>query len=161
MDLTSIPGLGALSVQTIISEVGLNPYRWPTEKHLVSWLGLSPCNKITEEKDLSSRTRKVNNRATTVFRLAAYAVSRSDSALGGFFRRMKSRLGTSKALTATAHKIACIFYRLLKHGQAYMDMGIESYERKYKERLTKAPYKKTTELGFDLVPKTPIIEGVS
>jgi transposase len=156
VDLTTIPGLDVLSAQTIISEVGVDPHRWPTEKHFTSWLGLSPANKITGEKVFSTRTRRVNNRAATAFRLAAYAVSRSQNSLGAFCRRMKSRLGAPKAITATARKIACIFYRMLKYGQAYVEIGLENYEQKYKARLEKNLQKKAHALGFELIPKTPI-----
>lgn len=153
VDLTTILGIDALSAQTIISEIGVNPHCWPTEKHFASWLGLSPANKITGEKVFSTRTRKVNNRASTAFRMAANAVSRSQNSLGAFCRRMKSRLGAPKAITATARKIACIFYRLLKYGQAYVEIGLENYEQKYKERLEKNLQKKARALGFELVPK--------
>jgi len=151
VDLTTIPGLDVLAVQTIISEVGVDPHRWPTEKHFASWLGLSPANKITGEKVFSTRTRKVNNRASTAFRLAANSVSRSQNALGAFCRRMKNRLGAPKAITATAHKIACIFYRMLKYGQEYVEMGLDHYEKQYKERLLKNLQKKASELGFELI----------
>jgi hypothetical protein len=152
VDLTTIPGLDVLAVQTIISDVGVDPHRWPTEKHFASWLGLSPANKITGEKVFSTRTRKVNNRASTAFRMAANSVSRSQNALGAFCRRMKNRLGAPKAITATAHKIACIFYRMLKYGQEYVEMGLDHYEKQYKERLLKNLQKKASELGFELIP---------
>jgi transposase len=153
VDLTKIPGLDILAIQTIISEVGLDPHRWPTEKHFVSWLGLNPSNKITGEKVFSTRTRKVVNRASMAFRLAAFSISRSQNALGAFFRRIRSRLGSPKAITATARKIACIFYRMLKYGQDYVELGLEQYEKKYKERIVKNLQKKAAELGLALIPK--------
>lgn len=163
-DITTIPGINTLAAQTLISEVGVDPYRWPTEKHFTSWLGLSPANKITGEKVFSTKTRKVNNRASATFRMAALSVSRSQTSLGSFFRRIKNRQGAPKAITATARKIACIFYRMLKHGQAYVEMGLEHYEKKYKERVEKSFRKKAAELGFDLVPlqkSAMVAEGVS
>ncbi|MBL8675836.1 MAG: IS110 family transposase [Alphaproteobacteria bacterium] len=158
-DLTTIPGINTLSAQAIISEVGVDPSCWPTEKHFTSWLGLSPANKITGEKVFSTRTRKVNNRASTAFRMAALAVSRTETALGSFFRRIKNRHGAPKAITATARKIACIFYRMLQYGQDYVELGMEIYERRYKERVEASFRKKAAELGFDLVPlqKTSLI----
>lgn len=151
-DLTTIPGINTLNAQTIVSEVGTDPSPWPTEKHFTSWLGLSPANKITGEKVFNTRTRKVNNRASTSFRLAALTVGRTQTALGSFFRRIKNRHGAPKAVTATARKIACLFYRMLKYGQNYVDVGMDVYEKKYKERIDASFRKKAAELGFCLVP---------
>lgn len=152
VDLTKVPGLDTLSVEVLISEVGVNPNIWPSEKHFASWLGLSPANKITGGKILSSRTRKVNNRAAGIFRLAAVAVGKSkNTALGSFYRKIKARVGAPKAITATARKIACLFYNLLKHGESYVEKGNEYYERKYKERTIKSLTKRAEELGFNLV----------
>ena len=95
--LAKIPGLDVLSIQTIISEVGIDPHRWPKEKHFVSWLGLNPSNKITGEKVFSTRTRKVINRASTAFRLGAFSISRSQNALGSFFQRIKIVLALPKS----------------------------------------------------------------
>ena len=109
VDFTSIDGLGVLTVQTIISEVGLDPTRFPTVKQFCSWLGLSPGSRITGGKVKSSQTRHVVNRASNAFRMAAQALKNSKSALGAFYRRLRTRLGTPKAITATAHKLARIF----------------------------------------------------
>ncbi len=74
--------------------------------------------------------------------MAAYSISRSQNALGAFCRRLKNRLGAPKAITATAHKIACIFYRMLKYGKDYVEIGLEYYEKKAQERLVKNLQKK-------------------
>lgn len=153
VDFTKVPGFDVSTIQTIISEVGLNPNKWPTEKHFVSWLGLSPANKITGEKVIGTKTRKVINRAAVAFRLAAYAVSKSKSALGAYCRRLKSRLGAPKAITAAARKLACIFYQMLKYGQEYVEKGLDYYEKRYEERIIKNLNKKASELGFILTKK--------
>ncbi|MEH2424878.1 MAG: transposase [Nostoc sp.] len=70
VDFRAIDGLGILTVQTIISEVGLDPTRFPTVKHFTSWLGLCPCNRITSGKIKISKTRLVVNPATNAFRMA-------------------------------------------------------------------------------------------
>jgi hypothetical protein len=161
VDFTKVPGFDVLTIQTIISEVGLNPHKWPTEKHFTSWLGLSPANKITGEKIKSSKTRKINNRASNAFRLAAFAAARSQTALGGYCRRMKNRLGTPKAITACARKLACIFYNLLKYGQDYVEKGLDHYEKLYQERIIKNLNKKAKELGFVLMKKNDLAVEVS
>jgi transposase len=152
VDFTTIDGLGALTVQTILSEVGLDPSRFASVKHFTSWLGLCPGSRISGGKVLSSRTRKVVNRAANAFRMAAESVANSQTALGAFYRRIRSRLGPPKANTATAHKIARLFYRLWTTGTTYTDTGADYYEQKYQQRVLKHLQKRATQLGFQLVP---------
>ncbi|MCU0396219.1 MAG: transposase [Chitinophagaceae bacterium] len=110
VDFTQIDGLHVLTVQTILSEVGLDPDKFPSAKNFASWLGLCPNNRITGGQVKSSKTRKVVNRAAEAFRLGAQAVANSTTALGAYYRRMRARLDPPKAITATAHKLARIFY---------------------------------------------------
>lgn len=152
VDFTQIDGLEALSVQTILSEVGLDPTRFPSVKHFVSWLGLCPGSRISGGKVLSSKTRKVNNRAATAFRIAAHSLANSHTALGAFYRRIRSRLGPPKAITATAHKLARIFYRLWVTGERYEDPGVDYYEQQYQQRVLKNLEKRASQLGFQLTP---------
>jgi transposase len=161
VDFTQIDELNALSVQNIISEVGLDPGAFPTVKHFTSWLGLCPNNRITGGNVKSSNTRKVVNRAATAFRIAAQALSTSLSALGAYYRRMRSRLGAPKAVTATAHKLARIFYHLWKTGDQYKDIGIDYYEQKYKERILKNMKRKAKKLGYVIALAPVTNENVS
>ena len=154
VDFTQIDGLGVLTVQTILSEVGLDPTRFRSVKHFCSWLGLCPGSRITGGKVKSSQTRCVVNRAANAFRMAAQALKNSRSALGAFYRRLRSRLGTPKAITATAHKIARLFYYLWTRGEAYVDPGMDYYERKYQERVVHNLTKKAHSLGFELIPQS-------
>jgi transposase len=151
VDFTQIPGLDVVTVQTILSEVGLDPGKFPTEKRFVSWLGLCPNNRITGGQIKSSKTRKTINRAANAFRMAAQALASSNTGLGGFYRRIRARLGSPKAITATAHKLARIFYRMWTTGQAYTDLGSDYYENRYKERVLRNITKRARELGYDAV----------
>lgn len=151
IDLTNIPGLSELTAQTIISEIGIDMSKWKTEQHFTSWLGLSPMNKITGEKIYNSRTNKVKNRAAAALRMAAQNVSKTQTALGAFFRRIKSRKGAPKAITATARKIACLVYRLLKYGLDYVEQGLEQYEQKYKNGLKTMLEKLAKQLGYNVM----------
>ncbi len=153
VDFTRIDGLGVLTVQTILSEIGLDPSRFPTVKHFTSWLGLCPGSRVSGGKVKSSQTRHVVNRAANAFRLAANALSRSQSANGAFFRRLRARLGSPKAITATAHKLARIFYCLWTSGGEYHDPGVDVYEQKYRQRVLDNLQRKADQLGFELVPK--------
>lgn len=150
VDFTQINGLDAVSVHTILTEVGLDPAAFPTEKNFCSWLGLSPNNRITGGKVKSSKTKKVVNRATTAFRMAAQSLTRSSSALGSYYRRMCARLGAPEAITATAHKLARIFYHIWKNGGIYHDPGSLYYEQKYKQRVINNMIKKAKQLGFQI-----------
>lgn len=150
-DFTKIPGLNVTVLQTIFSEVGLDMSKWRSEKHFASWLGLSPANKITGEKIFSRRTRKVVNRAATAFRLAAFAALKSKTAIGAYGRRLKSRLGAPKSITAVARKLACLFYRMMKYGGAYVERGMDYYEQRYNERVVKNLQKRAKDFGFLLV----------
>ncbi len=123
VDLTAIDGVDSYTALKVVSEVGVDMNRWPTAKHFASWLGLSPNNRVSGGRVMSSRTKPSANRAATALRLSAYALHRSDSALGAFLRRKKAQLGAPKAITATAHKLARIIYSMLKYGQEYVDRG--------------------------------------
>jgi transposase len=101
---------------------------WPTVKHFASWLTLAPHNAITGGKLLHSHTQKSTNRAAQAFRMAAQSAGHSHSALGAFYRRIRAKHGGAKAITATAHKIARIFYHMLKNKQEYNDPGQDYYE---------------------------------
>jgi DNA-binding protein YbaB len=150
VDLTRIAGIDAPTALCILGEIGLDMTRWPTEKNFASWLGLSPGRKVTGGKVLSSKTKPSANRAAKAFRLAAYSLQRSKSALGAFFRRKKSQLGAPKAITATAHKIARIFYLMLKYGTDYKDIGQDYYEQRYQNRMINNLKKRAKQFGYKL-----------
>lgn len=152
VDLVAIPGLNASTVQTILTEVGTDMSRWPTVKHFCSWLRLAPNHDISGGKVLRSRTLPTCNRANQAFRLAAQSVGRSlHSAFGGFYRRMRARLGPEQAIVATAHRIARTFYFLLKHRTPFSDLGAQEYERRTRERELASLHKRAARLGMSLV----------
>jgi hypothetical protein len=154
VDFCAIDGLGPLTVQTILSEVGLVSTRFGNQQRFTSWLGLCPGSAISGGKRKSSNTRRVSNRAANAFRIAAMAAGKSDSAIGAFFRRLKARLGAPKAMTATAHTLAHIFYLLWSTGQAYQDAGAEHSEQQYQQRKLKYLRKQAEAMGFALTPAT-------
>jgi transposase len=119
VNLTQINGLGPSLALKLVGECGTSLTAWPTAKHFTSWLGLAPHNKISGGKVLSSKTRRTGNRAASLLRLAAGTLGRTDTALGAFYRRLSARVGKAKAITATAPKIATLFYiqhALARHG---------------------------------------------
>ena len=138
VDLTRIDGVDGFTALKVISEIGTDMTKWPSAKHFASWLGLSPNNRITGGKVISSKTKPSASRVAAALRLAANALHRSDSALGAFLRRKKAQLGAPKAITATAHKLARLIYTMLRDGEEYVDAGAEYYEKQYQDRALRA-----------------------
>ncbi len=158
VDLTQIDGIQVQTAQTVISEVGVDMSRWRTEKQFTSWLGLCPDNRISGGKVLKRGTRHVVNRAATALRMAAWSLFRSQSALGANFRRLRRKLGAPKAVTAMAHKLARLVYRMLKFGQAYVDKGMEHYEAKYRQNQIKWLAKSASALNLQLTPLAGVVD---
>jgi transposase len=150
-DLSQIHGLGPYSVLRLVAECGDDMSRWPTAKHFASWLGLSPGNKISGGRVLSSRTRRSSNRAAALLRIAAVNVGRTQTALGAFYRRLGSRVGKAKAVTATARKIAVLFYNALRFGMRYVDPGKDYYEQRYRRRVLSNLRRRAATMGYALV----------
>jgi transposase len=155
IDWAQVNGIDVLTAQTVIAECGADLSAFPSEKQYTSWLGLVPTNEQSGGKILRRRTRKVVNRAAAAFRNAATTLLRSESYLGAQYRRLRTRLGAPKAITAMARKLACLFYRLIKHGQQYVDKGNEYYETKYREQQIRALAKRAQKLGVELVIPKP------
>jgi transposase len=151
VDLTAIDGIGALTAQVVLSEVGTDMKPWPSEKHFASWLGLCPDHRISGGKVLARSTRPVVNRARHALRMAAYTLEHSQSALGAKYRRLKHRLGAPKAIVAMAHHLARLIYRMIKFGQDYIDKGKAAYEAKYREHRLRWLEKQAKELNLKLV----------
>lgn len=119
---------------------------------LTSWLCLAPGNKISGGKLLSSRTRRSSSRAAALLRLAATTIGRSDTALGAFYRRLSSRIGKQKAVTATARKIAVLFYNAVRYGMTYQDQGAAAYDDRHRQRVLSNLQRRAKTLGFALAP---------
>jgi transposase len=158
VDLTQIDGINVQTAQTVISEVGVDMTRWRSEKQFASWLGLCPDNRVSGGKVLKRGTRHVINRAATALRMAAWSLFRSQSALGANFRRLRRKLGAPKAITAMAHKLARLVYRMLKFGQSYVDKGMEHYEGKYRRQQIKWLAKMAAALNLQLTPSPEVVE---
>jgi transposase len=150
-DVTQIPGLSVYLVLQLISEVGKDMSRWPTEKHFVSWLGLGGGRKQSGKRKGSVKAHR--NRAGRMFCRAAGALAQSvDKALGGFYRRLRGRIGGLAANVALARKLAQLFYRLLRYGAEYVENGLKAYEAKVLETEARLLRKLAKKQGFMLVP---------
>jgi len=151
VDLVCIPSIDEVTVLKVISETGTDMNRWKTEKHFASWLALSPGSKISGGKVLDAKTKQSANRAAAALRMAVPSLIRSQTAMGAYYRRMRTKLGTPKAVTATAHKLARLFYTMLKNGTEYVEKGVECYEQQYQDRVLRNLRKRAAHFGFQLI----------
>ena len=151
-DLTVIEGIDQSTALTVLAEIGTDMSKWPTEKHFTSWLGLCPQHRGSAGRIKNRRLRGGANRASRAFRLAAQGCHHAKNAMGAFYRRVQARAGGPKAVIATARKIACRVYRLLKFGETYVRQQMQDYENAYRIKLTKGLARKAAELGYKLVP---------
>jgi transposase len=159
-DLTQIHGLGPSLALKLIAECGTDLRAWKSAKHFTSWLCLAPGNKISGGKLFSSRTRRSSSRAAALLRLAATTIGRGDTALGASYRRLSSRIGKQKAVTATARKIAVLFCNALRFGMTYQDPGAAAYEKRHRTRVLANLQRRAKTLGFEVAP-IPAPEAVS
>lgn len=150
VDLVAVDGFDESTAQVLLSEIGTDMSKWPTEKHFSSWLGVAPHNDITGGKVVRSRTLKNHNRAAQALRLAARSVGRKECALGAYYRRMKARSGAAQAVTATAHKLARIVYHMLKDHRAFNPISLEAYTEQQHQREVKSLQRRAARLGFSL-----------
>jgi transposase len=152
--LTSIPGVGERTAQTIISEIGVDMSRFPTADHLASWAGLCPGNHESAGKRKKGTTRHGNAQLCGALVEAAWAASRTSSRLGARFRRLHRRFGKTggkKAAVAIAHTILVIVWHLLHNGVDYTDLGADYYTRRDKPEFRKNQLlRQLRELGYDV-----------
>ena len=153
VDLTQVPGLQSGTALVLVAELGPDfADRFPTAKHFGSWLGLCPDNRITGGKIMSSSTRDVKSRAATALRLAAQGLNKAQNYFGDLYRRWKARLGTPKAITAMAHKLARILWHMFKHRQAFNPEVFRKEEEKMQRKKLARLHNTAAALGFKLLP---------
>jgi transposase len=156
VDLTRIDGIDVTTALVVVSGVGADMSKFPSDKHFASWLGLCPGTKITGGKVMSGKTKRCANRAAQALRMAAAALRSSQSALGAYYRRMCARMDKPKAVTAAAHKLARLIYAMLTNGQEYTDRGQEYFEERYRQRVLHNLTQKAKAMGMQLIPSDSI-----
>lgn len=155
VDVQGIAAIGPLTALNLLSETGTDMSRWRTEKHFTSWLNFAPGTNISGGRRLSGRRRAAKNRAGQILRQAASILGRTQTALGAFYRRLAARRGKSIAIVATARKLACAYYRLLRYGGEYVELGAAAAELKYQQRRLNYLKRQAKSLGFELQPAQP------
>jgi transposase len=151
-DLRIIDGIDLMTAQMIYSEVGADLSAWPTEGQFASWLELTPRHSVTGGKVIRKEKRQVKNRVANALRNAAQTLIRSDSYLGARYRQLRNRMDGRSAVKAMAHYLACLIYRLLTKGAAWVDRGAGYYESRREQRDLQALQRRAAAKGMKLVP---------
>ena len=157
VDVTQVFGINEINAAEIISEVGVDMSKWPSEKHFTSWLNLAPNKRTSRGKTLKSKKQKKKNRAGQAFQMAAYALQRSNHWLGAFYRRKKARSGPLIATKATAAKLAVIFYKMIKFQQEFVPLPIEDYTDKIRQQKINNLHRQASKLNLGLVPLGQVV----
>jgi hypothetical protein len=152
-DATQVPGLGTTSVAGLVMHLGTDLAAFPTVACFTNWQGLCPNPQVSGGRVLKRGTRDVKNPVATTFRMAAESLHHGDSALGAYYRRMRAKLGAPKAITATAHKLARLYYHLVPTKQADDESVFAKNEARETKRRVERLKREATALGFDLAPK--------
>jgi transposase len=152
VDLTLIEGIDVGTALVILAEIGPDVSRFPTESHFSSWLRVCPPQNESNKTNKRRSSRKSTSRVTAALRMAARSAGKTMTPLGLFYRRIRSRIGALGAVKATAHKLACLVYRMLKYGEEYVTQSMEEYEAKVKANLLKSLGRKAAAMGFQLTP---------
>jgi transposase len=159
VDLTEVDGIDVGTALVILAEIGVDVSRFPTEKHFASWLGVCPRQHESNRTKKKRGPRKGKNRVAIALRMAAQGLARTQSPLALFYRRIKGRLGGKGAITATAHKLACLVYRMLKYGREYVRQSLDAYEKKLRSQQERSLRRKAAALGYELVSRVPTVAG--
>jgi transposase len=154
--LDGIPGVGKLTAQAIIAEIGTDMEQFPSEKHLAAWAGVCPSQNESAGKRKSGKTKKGNsNIKKTLVQCANSASHTKNTYLGAQHKRIAQRRGRKRANVAVAHTILIIIYFMLKNGVSYQDLGGDYFDKRNKECVVRRSVKRLQALGYDvaLIPK--------
>jgi len=154
--IREIPGIAESSSQAIISVIGTDMSRFPTDAHISSWAGMCPGNNESAKKRKSGRTTKGNSMLRHTLVVCAHsAVKKKDSYFYAQFMRISAHRGRKRAYVAVAHSMLIAIYHILKDGVAFEDLGADYYNQFNKERKINAYLKKLKALGWE-VPQTVV-----
>lgn len=154
VDLTRIGGIDVSTALKILVEIGWDLSKFKSSKHFAHWLGLCPGTRITGGKRISGASKRIPNRVAQALKLAAQGLHHSHCALGAYYRRMAARLGSGKAITAVAHKLARLVYAMLTKGEEYVERSAECYEQQHQQRTLRYLQRKAAVFGMRLEPLT-------
>ena len=146
VDVTEVAGISEISALSIMSEVGTDMSKWPTQHHFAAWLNVAPNTKRSNSKIISSRMMKKKNYAGQSFCMAASSLKNNKGPLGDFYRRIRAKGGPGKAVVATARKLAIIYYEMVSKKEAFNPKAMEDFQKKQKENKIKMLKRKLAHL---------------
>ena len=153
--IQEIPGIGNTSAQAIISVIGTDMRRFPSDRHISKWAGLCPGNNESAGKRKSGKTAKGNKvLRTTLINCAHSAVKVKDSFFSAQFARISAHRGTKRAYVAVAHSMLIAIYHMLSTGEIFKDLGNNYYNQFNKERKANGMLKKLKALGYEVTIAT-------
>lgn len=155
VDLTAIDGIGVETAEVFVSEYGPDLSKFATEGEFVKHVGLAPHRPVSGGKILKKRRLEKGSRTAEALRNAATAVKASHSAMGAYYRRISRRKDGAIAVFATARKLAQAIFRILRYGQAYVDVGEAEYERRYHAGHVRVLQARAKQSGYALVQLEP------
>jgi transposase len=130
--LDTIPGIGERVAETIVSEIGVEMSRFPTDGHLASWAGMCPGNNESAGKRKSGKTSKGNRYLRAALVQAAWAATHQKGTyLAAQYQRLVKRMGKKKALVAVGHSILVIVYHVLANRASYREMGGDYFDQRH------------------------------
>lgn len=148
--IKDVTGLGENSAKVIISVIGTDMGRFPTDAHLASWSGICPGNNESAKKRKPGKTRKGNKLLrTTLVTCAHSAVKNKNSYFYAQYKRISAHRGSKRAYVAVAHSMLVAIYHILKDGVAYKDLGANYYSQFNRERKINSYLKKLKSLGWE------------
>jgi transposase len=155
VDLTLLPGVGISTALTLVAETGLDMSRWKSEKHFCSWIGNSANNRVSGGKVLYKRTKRKKKRVAIALRMAVSSLysESEETALGAFFRRKRAQIGSPKAITAAANKLARMYYITLSTGKPFVEHGATAYRKMQKDKYLRRIRKTLNEMGYEVKEK--------
>jgi transposase len=153
--IDEIPGIGRISAEQIVAEIGIDMSQFPTARHLCSWAGICPGDNESAGKRKSGKTRKGNKTLKkTLVQSATSAIKNKDSFFSAQYQRLVVRMGGKKAIVAVAHSILIAIYHVLS-GNVYRDLGAEYYTQFNKEKKIQSHLKQLKKLGWE--PPCPAV----
>ena len=147
--LDGITGVGKVSAQTIIAEIGTDMSRFPTAEDLASWACMCPETKESAGKKKPGKTKKANSTLKkTLVQSGRAAANSKDTYLNAQYSRIAARRGANRAAVAVGHSILIIAYHMIKNRTQYNDLGADFFQNRSRESLIRQNVKRLESLGF-------------